>query len=132
MVQRTKLKISRISVALVAAYMLILQGLFGAFALGAAAALPMLDAFGNPLCITSSDPTASDTDDTSHSAVPDCCTVACSMFTSVATDERPAASVFNPLAATDASLAPRIDLVAQLLSPKQNPGSPRSPPQAVA
>jgi hypothetical protein len=50
---RVRGKLSSKGVALVAAYMLVLQALFGAFASGAAAGTAILDDFGNPLCITS-------------------------------------------------------------------------------
>lgn len=119
-------------IALVASYMLVLQALIGAFALGAAAASPMLDAFGNPLCITSSDSTKSGSDNTSHSAVPDCCTVACSMFAPVTTDERTPSFVINPLESAGDTLTPAFDTVQRLLSPERGPGSPRSPPLTAA
>ena len=121
--------LSRIA-AFVAAYMLVIQSLIGAFALGAAAASPLLDAFGNPLCITSTDSPAGQ-DRGTHSDVPDCCTIACSKFASTSADERNAdtlsalgaVSLDLPLPAFDAG-----DLVSHLWHP---PGSPRSPPFAV-
>ncbi len=119
-------------VAFVAAYMLVLQALIGAFALGTAAASPMLDAFGNPLCITSTDFTDSDSEQGNHSALPDCCTTACNMFAPVTADERNASSVANPLAIAAEKLDPDFEFFGRVLSPERNPGSPRSPPLTAA
>lgn len=126
------LKSWNMGVALVASYMLVLQALIGAFALGAAAASPMLDAFGNPLCITSTDSTDTGSDRTSHSAMPDCCTIACNMFAPVTTDERAPSSVANPLPLAVEKLTPDFITVGRILSPEESPGSPRSPPLAAA
>lgn len=112
----------------VASYILVLQALIGAFALGAAVASPMLDVFGNPLCITSSDSTKSWPDNTRHSAVPNCCTIACNMFAPVTVDGRTPSSLVNQLPFAAEKPTPAFDSVEHILSPERNPGSPRSPP----
>ena len=117
-------------VALVAAYVLVLQALVGAFALGAAAS-PVLDAFGNPLCITSAASPDSGSD-RNHGYVPDCCTIACNMFAAVAAEDRTPSSLANPLPTLVEELIVAVDNVDRTPSPERNPGSPRSPPLIAA
>lgn len=119
------------AVALVAAYMLVLQMLFGAFALGAAAASPMLDLFGNQLCVTSSETDAGDATPGDHSALPDCCTVACNMFAAATAADRHAHSLANPLVV---SIVDRVRLFGDAqrdFALQRGPGSPRGPPLTV-
>lgn len=130
--RHSRLKSWDMGIAFVAAYMLVLQALVGAFALGAAAASPMLDAFGNPLCITSTDSTDTGSDRSDHSALPDCCTTACSMFAPVTTEERTPSSVLNPFLSASDALTPAFETVAHFISPERSPGSPRSPPLIAA
>lgn len=115
-------------IALVAIYMLVLQGMLGAFAMGAASASPMLDAFGNPICITSDNSVADAPDPVRHTPLPDCCVSGCSMFAPVTADEREPRSLANPLSSSVTPLrAPdRVDVHAFTL--ERGPGSPRSPP----
>lgn len=121
-----------VGLALVAAYMLVLQALIGAFALGSAAASPMLDAFGNPLCITSMHSTDNGSGGSDHGTMPDCCTASCSMFAPATADERTLSSVANPLPVVTARPAPGFDTVAHTHAPEENPGSPRAPPATAA
>lgn len=114
------------SVAFVAAWMLVLQVLLGGFALGAAAS-PLLDTFGNPLCITSSDAPAAGLGHTEHTTLPDCCTVACSPFAQAANDGR-AHSIANPLRAATPRLHAAFDAVGPAFALDPGSGSPRSPP----
>jgi hypothetical protein len=112
--------------ALVAACVIVLQSFFTAWAAGAMPIQPMLDIFGNPLCITSLDkgnkgPVGD------HSKLPDCCTFGCTMGSSVlavaptehAEPLRPLlrSRVVAPLYRTDA-----------IQIPDHDPGSPRAPP----
>lgn len=114
-------------VAFVAAYMLVLQGLLGAFTLGAAAASPGLDAFGNPLCITSGS-SAPAFDGTGHDGPASSCAIACGMVAPVAADGRAPNSLSNPLVPLAAS-APAPDCpVGSTFALQRGPGSPRSPP----
>lgn len=115
------------STAIFAALMLAVQLLAGGFAVGAAAAgSPMLDAFGNPLCITSSDvPDAGDQN--GHSGLPDCCTPGCSMFAPAAGPDRAPAALSNPLdGPTSIVIGTSVSPVATL--PDHDPGNPRAPP----
>ena len=130
--QRFWLKFGRTGVALVAACMLVLQALIGSFAVGAAAASPMLDAFGNPLCISSAsaaDPMPLESD---RGAMPDCCAVSCSMFAPLVADQPHAHSLSNPLeiGSSEQNLSHRYTGPAPVF--ERGPGSPRSPPATSA
>lgn len=116
-------------VAAIAAYMLFLQGLLGAFAIGAADAA-QLDVFGNPLCITSGEHAAVDLDGSHTSSSMECCTAACGMGVGGASPSRAPHALDNPLSVTvDASAAPQAALP-RIASTQRGPGSPRSPPLA--
>lgn len=114
------------AVAFVAACVLVLQSLLGAWANSAMAATPLLDAFGNPLCITSVDHDgklpAGD-----HSKLPDCCAFGCSMVSSLL-DAAPdtGLGLLRPLTSDDV----RFDLVEafHVPGPDHHPGNPRAPP----
>lgn len=118
-------------VAVVAAYMLMLQGLLGAFALGAANALPMMDVFGNPLCITSAEASASLPDERPHTGVPECCTVACSMFSALGAGDRTSSSLANPLSTPAAALFQPATVIIAPFTLERGPGSPRAPPSSL-
>jgi len=115
-------------VAFVATYMLVFQGLLGAVALGDAKASPMLDAFGNPLCITSTD---SDSDDRTHTGLPDCCTVSCSMFAVASAGDRSSNSFSNPLPTATAALFPPVEVGTSPFTLDREQGSPRAPPPSL-
>ena len=117
-------------VALVAAYMLVLQGLLGAFATGAAAS-PLVDIYGNPLCITSGHTSDAGSDGAKHSPPPDCCTTACGMFAPAAAANPAAVSLANPLSATDLELTPPYELASRSFALDRGSGSPRAPPLQV-
>lgn len=123
-----RLMSGRLGIAFIATYMLVLQAMLGAFALGAVNASPMLDAFGNPLCITSTDSTDSDTGRGEHNALPDCCTVACSMFAAATSEDRSPHSLSNPLPASAVRLRASFDPLVHVVALERSPGSPRSPP----
>ncbi|MEO9336143.1 hypothetical protein ABFT80_01730 [Mesorhizobium sp. SB112] len=122
----TRHKGSSFWVALVAAYVLVLQSTFGALALGTAPGAMTLDVFGNPLCITSSDQQGSDID---H-VMPNCCVLGCSMFAPVSSAPPETASLRHEWTGSFAILLP---LAASVIarSPEHDPGSPRAPPLAV-
>lgn len=119
-------KQSRIGIALFTSCMLVFQALVTAFAMGPAQAVPVLDAFGNPLCITGTEAPAHNRAD--HAVPADCCTVSCSMFASVFADDRTPHSLFNPLSAS----VPRESLAAEPILrafvSERWLGSPRAPP----
>lgn len=127
-----RLMSGRTGIALVATYMLVLQSLIGAFAVGAAASSPMLDAFGNPLCITSSEAAEDNSDRSGHGTMPDCCTVSCSMFSSAIANAREAHSLHNPLEYAFVQTAFAFDSIASSFTLERGPGSPRSPPIVFA
>lgn len=114
-------------VALVAAYMLVLQALFGAFAFGAAAGVPLFDDFGNPLCITSHAPGHAGGEGRDHSGMPDCCAPGCSMFAPATDGDREPNALSNPLrvAFVVSIEAPTVVVVGNVA---RQPGSPRAPP----
>lgn len=68
-----------IPVALVAAYLLLLQSTLGAFAFGSGPSAAQLDAFGNVIC-THDGATQLPGGDQHPSHLPACCTLGCSMF----------------------------------------------------
>ena len=117
-----------LTVAFVAAGVLVLQFLFSAWATSAIAATPLLDRFGNPLCITSIDhggalPAGN------HSNLPDCCAFGCSLTSPLlGTGPADPTGLFRPLSCADA----RFDLfrAIHIEGPDHVPGSPRAPPVA--
>lgn len=86
---------SRLSVALVAVWMLALQGLLVAFATAAGHPGESLDGFGNPLCITSTD--AHGLGDDAHTGLPSCCFGVCGPVNALSHDGRAPHELENPL-----------------------------------
>ncbi len=121
----------RTGVAFVATLVLFLQALVGAYATGAAAAAPMLDAFGNPLCMPGMEQSGGEADRSGHKTLPDCCTVSCSMFLSAFSDERPAHSLSNPLSASVAHALSTLDAHAPTFALERRSGRPRAPPRLI-
>lgn len=117
-----------VGVAMIAAYMLILQGLLGAFATGVANAATDLDAFGNPLCITSGELASVDADGSHDQTLPDCCSAACSMFSTVTNDDHAPHALDNPLRVGVDATAATAAAACLGFALKRGPGSPRSPP----
>ncbi|TPL04405.1 hypothetical protein FJ938_16655 [Mesorhizobium sp. B2-4-14] len=116
-------------VALVAAYLLLLQSTLGAFAFAAGPNATQFDAFGNVIC--THDGTTQLPDGDEHpSHLPACCTLGCSMFS----------SAFAP--PPDAGLAPAslsFETVAFVFpasihldfARERSPSNPRAPPLAA-
>lgn len=114
-------------VALAAALMLVLQMAAAAFALGQGT--PPLDIFGNPLCITTS------TDHTApakgeHPSLPECCTLGCSMFTSLQASP-PAGAVLAVVRRLESVVVFHAARLDPSTAPEHDPGSPRAPPLAA-
>ncbi|WP_321337232.1 DUF2946 family protein [Breoghania sp.] len=65
-------RIDTMWVAIIAAYMLVVQSLVGAVALGHGPETVALDFFGNPICSSNAGQTAPASDD-DRSKIPDCC-----------------------------------------------------------
>lgn len=117
------------TVAFIAALVLVLQSFLSAWATGSYAATPMLDAFGNPLCITSADHDGT-TPANDHSKMPACCTFGCNMASpllAASPDDR--IGLLRPLSSDDI----RFDLFEAFLiqGPDYDPGSPRAPPLTI-
>lgn len=115
-------------IALVAALLLVFQSLTGALASGYAAGSPMLDAFGNPLCITASVTPDNSSDQTDQRMIPDCCTIGCNMFAPVLTDHPDGHCLGNPLLPRSSGFKLSADLILDSSLIEASPGSPRSPP----
>lgn len=111
--------------ALVAAILLVLQSLANAQALPMGGS--MLDAFGNPLCITSADG-----DDASGGLPADhvCCPLGCAAATPL--PEGPLAPVFVAIVFEQATPAVAAEKLLPLPSHDEyDPGSPRGPPSPL-
>ena len=118
---------SQALVALVAGCLLLVQAFTSAWASGAMPLGPRLDAFGNPLCITSTD---NDDPTGGHSKLPDCCVLGCSA--AVPPLAAPACGsivLALPLQRSGSGLSVRIVVRAEIQD--HNPGSPRAPPLIV-
>lgn len=110
-------------VAFVAACVLVLQSFLSAWAVGA---MPVLDAFGNPLCVTSVDH-GSTTPNGGHSKLPDCCAFGCSMVSpllAVATAD--GTGISQPLPSDHIRFG--LGHSFHVDGPDHDPGSPRAPP----
>ncbi|MBX3582351.1 MAG: hypothetical protein KF810_10670 [Rhizobiaceae bacterium] len=118
-------------IAFVATLLLFMQALVGAYATGAAAAAPMLDAFGNPLCMPGMERSGGDTDRSGHKIFPDCCTVSCGMFLSALSDNRPSHSLSNPLSASAARIFSVLDAHPPTFALERRSGRPRAPPPSI-
>lgn len=116
--------------AIVAAVMLFVQTLFGSMAFGMAAAAPMtMDAFGNPLCITSMDIADQDAP-AGHTVLPDCCAPGCLTALPLADGDREASALSNPLA-TQVEPADLASTNGPPAPAEHDPGRPRAPPFLV-
>lgn len=111
---------------LVAACILVLQAFLSAWAFAAAPDRPVLDAYGNPLCITSG-VHENTTPPGDHSKLGGCCTFSCSASASLLT-ALPGGTpgLHSPLPAAPAlrRYGDRIERH----KPDHDPGSPRAPP----
>jgi hypothetical protein len=115
------------TLALFAAWLLVLQALVTAWTTGAAAE-PVVDVFGNPLCITSDGHDGAPAGD--HSKLPDCHTFGCSIGSSVfAAPSAAAVAYWCP------QVRKRIEVGFHQAPCRRvhhhNPGSPRAPPLTV-
>lgn len=117
---------ARLSVALVAALLLVLQTVAGAFASGTVAAAPR-DAYGNPLCITSGIHDGQELPaKPAHGMLPGCCTLACGMAAVLGPVPVDVVGVVRLHAALLAPVAPVEGLPTH--PPEHSPGNPRAPP----
>lgn len=119
----------RVMPAFIAAYVLVVQMLLGSVLLGSAAASPILDDFGNPLCITHTE-NAGHSDHKDSSKLPECCTQACSMFAPVLAPQFSDNFLSNRLE-THSKLVPVKAAAGPFERPETGPGNPRAPPRAA-
>lgn len=112
-------------IALTAICALILQSYFFAWAAAAPPAHPV-DAFGNPLCVTSTDDGAG-APGQPHD-VADCCALGCGAVATLAVARGAAGGepILWPL--DGQAPAPRTDPPIPMREPGHDPGSPRAPP----
>lgn len=87
-----------------------------------ASTTPMLDAFGNPLCITSTQ----QSDD--NLPIPDCCTLSCSMFAVTENDDLKSNSVKIPFRLEITLIERSLIVSSGYDKAASNPASPRYPP----
>lgn len=112
-------------VALVAAVVLVAQSLLGAFTAGAAAHATALDAFGNPLCITSDDHGGAPGEKPAQ--LPNCCTLGCGMASLPLAAPTGGGLLLGPLLVRSETIpASATALVAT--PPRHGPQNPRAPP----
>jgi hypothetical protein len=105
--------------------MLVLQTVVGALAFEAAPA--QLDAFGNPLCITSFGHSDAGSKGSDHSKLTDCCALGCSMFSSAFAAPSGNGAVELRLPVFSVPLPDEYGIgFAPVLD--HDPGSPRAPP----
>lgn len=118
-------------VALAAVVLFALQALLGTFAFAAGTGPSMVDAFGNPLCIThTEEQQPASAPGTDRSLAPDCCTLACGVATGFVPTDRAVAILFNPLAQPSQRM---FYGTAEPIGPAYDdlPGHPRGPPAAA-
>ncbi len=113
-------------VALVAAVAFLLQALLSAWAAGSMAAVS-LDAFGNPLNVTSGGAESKTPPSGGHADVPACCTLGCGTLLPVLSPPDASSPALTRRESGAASLAVAHSLPGARLR-KHDPGSPRAPP----
>lgn len=116
----------RLRVALAAALLLLFETVSGAFAGADPFARVVLDAYGNPICTSHS----GNEGGPSHSSLPGCCTLACSMV-APALAGASAGGIVSPGLRAIISYLPA-GFAADVLpaAPDHDPGRPRAPPLA--
>lgn len=120
---------SSIVFTMIAAYALVLQMLLGSVLLGSAVAAPVLDDFGNPLCITHAD-SGGPSDHEDGSKLPQCCTQACSVLAPILAPQLSDNFLSNRLEANFKPVPIEAD-TGPFERPETSPGNPRAPPQAA-
>ncbi len=113
--------------AVVAAFVLVLQSSLTIWAAAVAPADPMLDSWGNPLCISSSMDQDGRYPANDHSRMLDCCTLGCGASSAALSTPLGASIVLlPPPARSDALRTAYKAAIVQI--PDHDPGSPRAPP----
>lgn len=116
-------------VALVAAYLLLLQSVLGAFAFGISPSAAQLDAFGNVICTHDGAGQLPDSDQ-HPSHLPTCCMLGCSMLSSV---HAPPPNAVLALANRSIEILAFVPAASPHLDfPRErSPSNPRAPPSAA-
>jgi len=112
-------------VASIAAYVLVLQSLLGAFALGAGPAAAQTDAFGNVICTHAGAAEQPGGDRRDH--LPSCCTLGC-VFSSFALGTPPDTAVALTAAFADIGIMVPAAPERPLFSRHRWQANPRAPP----
>lgn len=115
-----------LKVTIAAACMLVLQSAAAAFAIGNAAGAVPLDAFGNPLCITSSEQTSQDGKSGTHGDRLHQCWLACAVGMVAAPTPDEALAAAWPKILSAAPVRPFSDAYAVWRD--RHPARPRAPP----
>ncbi|RFC68779.1 MULTISPECIES: hypothetical protein [Mesorhizobium] len=116
----------QVAFALVAAIVFVLQTLGSAWA---DHSIPMLDAFGNPLCLNN-DVASGGQHDSDHSKQSDCCTAACSSWVAPALDPQSASEVLVHFREIAAPFGDDRNIRTNLLANNEQ-ANPRAPPLAI-
>lgn len=112
--------------ALVAAFVLVLQSSLTVWAAAVAPADPMLDSWGNVLCITGMDQEG-DNPATGHSGMLDCCTLGCGASSAALAAPSGVSIVLLPPPVRLGTLQVAHKAVIVQI-PDHDPGNPRAPP----
>jgi hypothetical protein len=119
----------RASTAILAALLFVVQMMISSWAMAGSVGQPMVDAFGNPLCVTDADGNSVNPSK-DHRDLPACCTIGCSAFSAglPASSADPASA--SLVAAGGPTVVPvrPVDPAARL---DHDPGSPRAPPATL-
>ncbi|WP_172724529.1 hypothetical protein [Neorhizobium tomejilense] len=115
--------------ASIAAYALVVQMVLGSILLGSAVAAPVIDDFGNPLCITHAGGSGQ-SDHEDGPKLPECCTQACSVLAPALAPQFSDNFLSNRLEATAKPVPAEAD-IGPFERPETSPGNPRAPPPAA-
>jgi hypothetical protein len=117
-----------LTVAFVAALVLLLQTFLSSWALAAQPVDAASDAFGNVLCVTSTDDGPGP--DAPLKKIPNCCTLGCNASPSVLPAPSAGAATIPAARAAIPVVFPSVR-APSLARPDHEPGSPRAPPQTA-
>lgn len=117
-----------VRIALVAAFVLVLQAMSSGFTTGSMAATTAVDVFGNPICVTSADHVGDATGNGGNQHLGgECCTMGCASATAFAPPPPVDAVAIRP--ALYDGLPAGAALVARPRHSDYDPASPRAPPR---
>lgn len=116
----------RASTAILAAMLFVVQMMISSWAMAGSVGQPMVDAFGNPLCVTDADGNPVNPSK-GHRELPACCTIGCSAFSAslLASPVEPASAPLVASGEPTFVLVRSVDPGARL---DHDPGNPRAPP----